>query len=111
MKNIKSSIALLALGITVYSCTKTIEPPLVNSPPQLVIEGAVSDTAGPYHVTISKSVDFYADNTYPGVSGAKVTITDQTAGLSDALTEHQRAIILPIPSLANPVTLTNLRYC
>lgn len=87
MKNIKSIIALIALAITVYSCTKTIEPPLVNSPPQLVIEGAVSDTAGPYHVTISKSVDFYADNTYPGVSGATVTITDQTEGVNDVLTE------------------------
>ncbi|WCT11038.1 DUF4249 domain-containing protein [Mucilaginibacter jinjuensis] len=87
MKNIRSIIALFALAITVYSCTKTIEPPLVNSPPQLVIEGAVSDTAGPYHVNISKSVDFYADNTYPGVSGATVTITDQTAGVNDVLTE------------------------
>lgn len=36
------------LGIaltTVFSCTKTITPGLNTIPPQLVIEGAISDTA------------------------------------------------------------------
>ena len=74
------------------SCQKVITPPLSNSAPQLVIEGAVSDTTGPYYINISKSVSFYADNTYPNVSGASVTITDQTAGVNDLLTETSPGI-------------------
>jgi len=74
------------------SCQKVITPPLSNSAPQLVIEGVVSDTTGPYHINISKTVSFYADNTYPNVSGASVTITDQTAGVNDLLTETSAGI-------------------
>jgi Domain of unknown function (DUF4249) len=81
-------IIILASSILLYtSCQKVITPPLSSSAPQLVIEGAVSDTAGPYYVNISKTVSFYADNTYPNVSGASVTITDQTTGVNDILTE------------------------
>lgn len=76
------SIALLLLA----ACTKTITPPLHNET-QLVIIGTVSDTAGPSHVLISKTADFYSDNAYPTVSGAAVTIGDVTTGLSDHLTE------------------------
>jgi hypothetical protein len=32
-------------------------------------------------------VGFYANNSYPGVSGASITITDSTSGLRDVLTE------------------------
>ncbi|OKS88635.1 DUF4249 domain-containing protein [Mucilaginibacter polytrichastri] len=92
MKNLKSIIFILVTVITFASCQKTIVPPLPGSTPQLVIEGAVSDTAGPYHINISKTVGFYADNTYPNVSGASVTITDQTAGVTDLLTETSAGI-------------------
>ena len=74
------------------SCQKVITPPLSNSAPQLVIEGSVSDKIGPYYVNISKTVSFYADNTYPNVSGASVTITDQTTGINDMLTETSAGI-------------------
>ena len=77
------SIALLI----VLSCTKTITPTLNTASAQLIIQGAISDTVGPYYVSIVNSVGFYASNTYPGVSGAAITITDSTTGLRDALTE------------------------
>lgn len=69
------------------ACTKTITPSLTPAPTQLVIQGAVSDTTGPYFVLISNSINFYTPNNYPGVSGAAITITDSTTGLKDALTE------------------------
>ena len=84
-------ISVLAV-LSFSSCQKVITPPLSNSTTQLVIEGAVSDTTGPYHINISKSVSFYADNTYPNVSDASVTITDQTAGVNDLLTETSAGI-------------------
>lgn len=70
-----------------FSCTKTITPNLNTTTPQLVIQGAISDTAGPYYISIVNSVGFYADNVYTGVSGAVVTITDSTTGLQDVLAE------------------------
>lgn len=73
--------------IIVVACTKTITPALNTAAPQLVIQGAISDTPGPYYVSIVNTVGFYAPNTYPGVSGATITVTDSTTGLSDALTE------------------------
>jgi hypothetical protein len=75
------------IAASFFSCTKTITPSLNTASPQLIIQGVVSDTAGPYYVSIVNSVGFYADNSYPGVSGATVTITDSTSGLRDVLTE------------------------
>jgi len=86
MKKIRIIIILSAFTMALYSCTKTITPPL-NNVSQLVIEGVVSDTTGPYHVNISKTSSLYADNVYPTVSGATVVITDMTSNLTDVLTE------------------------
>jgi hypothetical protein len=83
----KQLFFILSATILVIACTKTITPSLNTGATQLVIQGEVSDTAGPYYVSIVNSVGFYADNTYPGVSGATVTITDSTSGLKDVLTE------------------------
>jgi hypothetical protein len=69
------------------ACTKTITPALNTAPAQVMIQGAVSDTLGPYYVSIVQSVGFYTENSYPGVSGAAITITDSTTGLRDSLSE------------------------
>jgi hypothetical protein len=69
------------------SCQKVVTLGLNQAAPQLGIQGIISDTAGPYHVLIYKSVGFYSSNVYPNVSGASVSITDVTAGITDSLTE------------------------
>jgi hypothetical protein len=74
-------------GVVFIACTNTITPNLNTSAPQLYIQGAISDTAGPYYVQITNSIGFYSPSTYPGVSGAAISITDSTTGLRDALTE------------------------
>jgi hypothetical protein len=84
MKKLLSVILLFSI---IVSCTKTITPALNNGATQLVIQGAISDTPGPYYVQIVNSVGFYALNSYPGLSGAAITITDATAGVRDSLTE------------------------
>ncbi len=77
--------ALAILGFA--SCQKVINVNLQNVGVRFVIEGNVTDQAGPYYVSITKSVSFSQDNVYPAVSGATVVITDNTAGVTDTLKE------------------------
>jgi hypothetical protein len=51
----------------------------------VVIQGEITDQPGPYTVSINKTVGFYADNTFPAVSGASVKISDGV--VTDSLTE------------------------
>ena len=83
----KKIILLVAVAATIQACTKVITPKLNNAVTQIVIQGAVSDTAGPYYVSITRSVGFYEGNVFPPVSGAIVSIADNTAGTNDVLSE------------------------
>jgi hypothetical protein len=73
--------------VLMYSCTKVIQVNLNDAAPQTVIEGNITDSAGPYTVQISKTVNFSDPNIFPTVSGAFVRITDTTASVADTLTE------------------------
>lgn len=65
------------IGVLILcSCEKTITPDLNTVASQIVIQGEILDAPGPYTITINRSVDFYADNDFPGVTGAVVTIED-----------------------------------
>ncbi len=74
-----------------YSCQKVVTLKLNTIPPQIVIQGIVTDSAGPYSVTINQTVDFYADNVFPPVSGALVKISDDE-GFTDTLIEFTPGI-------------------
>lgn len=87
MNIIKRNIFIAWLSAAcLYSCKKIVVLNLNNASPQIVIQGEVTDSAGPYTVYINKSVGFYADNTFPALSGAVVKIQDNL-GVSDSLTE------------------------
>jgi hypothetical protein len=79
-------IAILFPALLFYSCQKTVTLDLNTIPPQIVIQGEVTNATGPYSVTINQSVNFYANNTFPPVSGAVVKISDNQ-GVTDSLTE------------------------
>jgi Domain of unknown function (DUF4249) len=68
------------------SCQKTVHLDLNNAAPQIVIQGEVTNDPGPYTITINKSTGFYAENSFPPVSGAVVKISDDQ-GVTDSLTE------------------------
>ncbi len=72
MKNI---FLLLFTSLLFIGCTKQINVDLKNAPPEIVIEGIVSNSASA-EVSITKSVQFSSNNTFPKVSGATVSITD-----------------------------------
>ena len=74
----KPIIKLLALFVLFSSCEKEIDLDLDNRSGDLVIEGNVTDQAGPYYVKLTRSVSFTQNNQYPPVTGATVIISDQT---------------------------------
>ncbi|HEV3223826.1 MAG TPA: DUF4249 domain-containing protein [Puia sp.] len=74
-----------------YSCQKIVTLKLNTVPPQIVIQGEVTDSAGPYSITINQTADFYAPNVFPPVSGAVVKISDDL-GASDSLIEYSPGI-------------------
>src|SRR5580704_8689058 len=79
-------ILSLSTALLLFACQKTVTLPLNTAPAQLVIQGEITNAPGPYTVTINQTVGFYADNTFPTVSGASVRISDNT-GVTDSLTE------------------------
>lgn len=72
--------------VTLISCEKVIDVDLNTAPPRLVIEGTITNQAGPYTVQLSKTTDYTGPNEFAHVSGAIVTISDQT-GATDTLKE------------------------
>ena len=73
--------------IILFSCTKEIDIDLNESNPKFVIEGNVSSVSGASKVTIHKTINFDESAPYPTVSGALVTITDNTTNQTYNLSE------------------------
>ncbi len=82
----KSITAALLGALTIASCQKEIQVDLNAASTQLVIEGAITDAAGPYTVRITETMAIGDDNTYPVVSGAQVIISDDACTV-DTLSE------------------------
>lgn len=97
----KTFVPFIALALFITSCTKEVNMKLKTTEPQLVIEGNITNEAGPYTVRIRKTVDFTQTNTFPAVSGAVVILSDNT-GVTDTLKEtapgiYQTARIAGVP--------------
>jgi len=75
MKNLLIIIFSLFL---LNSCEKEIDLDLEDQSGQIVIEGNVTDQAGPYYVKITKSVAFTQPNQYPAIENAQVVLSDNT---------------------------------
>ena len=69
-------ISLAASCFLFSACEKEIELDLNTANTKFVIEGMVTDQPGPAVVTITQTKNFNTDNTFPVVSGAAVTISD-----------------------------------
>lgn len=72
------------------ACKKTINVDVNDAPPQMVIEGLVTNSSAA-KVFITNSVKLSSDNVYPPVSGANVIITDNF-GNSFHLTETSAGV-------------------
>jgi hypothetical protein len=84
-KNITLITALIFL-IGSTACRKVITVDLNSASSKYVIEGIVTNAPGAYRVKITQTKNFSDNNTFAGVSGAQVTISDN-AGNSSLLSE------------------------
>jgi len=82
------SFALLFLN----SCEKEININLNKNNPKYVIEGNLSTEIGESRVKITQTLNFNETDSFPTVSGALVTITDNTQNKIDTLSEIQAGI-------------------
>ncbi|MDR3695082.1 DUF4249 domain-containing protein [Mucilaginibacter sp.] len=76
MKKIYIYALVSMFAITAVSCTKVIDLKLANDSGKLVIEGNITNVNGPQYIVLSRNVPFTSTNTYPPVSGATVTVSD-----------------------------------
>lgn len=77
---------LLAATVFLSSCQKVIDVDVNDAEPKYVIEAIVTDEAGKSKVLLSTTKKVSESNTFPGISGANITITDN-AGHSMPFTE------------------------
>ncbi len=82
----KGYVFAIAAMAALSSCKKEVDLKLDKAGPHIVIQGEVTDAAGPYTVRINMSVDFNAANSFPPVSGGIVKISDNE-GAADSLVE------------------------
>lgn len=75
-KSFKYIITLITVSISFCSCEKVIEVKLNNAESQLVIEGGITDQLEQQVIKISRSVPYTEGNTYPTVTGAAVTVSN-----------------------------------
>ncbi|HET7732397.1 MAG TPA: DUF4249 domain-containing protein [Paludibacter sp.] len=87
----KFNILHIFLSALLFSaCTEDIKLDLNSSNPQVVIEGSVP-VDGKARISITKSINFDTNNSFPTVSNAIVTLTDNI-GNSEILTENAAGI-------------------
>jgi hypothetical protein len=91
-KRTRYAVLALIVGLTGYACKKVITVDLKDAASQLVIEGQITNFAHTGKVTISRSVPFSSNKGYPPVSGAQVSITDSTSGVSALLNETDSGV-------------------
>jgi hypothetical protein len=87
----KGVLTTTLLAVLVSSCQKIISIDLNSTSPRLVIEGVITDSAGPFHVILTKSGSYFDQPVIPPVSGAFVRISDDQGNV-DTLKEAKPGI-------------------
>ena len=88
MKNIVS-ITFIALLFT--SCEKVVDLDYRGNQSKIIVEGNITNEAGPHFVKITKSISLSETGNYPTVDNAMVTISDD-AGNSEILTPQGNGV-------------------
>lgn len=82
---------IIFLLFTISACQKVINIDLNTASPNIVIEGIIDNSQGPYRVKLSKTGSYFNQPVLPPVSGAQVIISDNI-GTIDTLTEDSTGL-------------------
>jgi hypothetical protein len=86
LRNYSGMLLAFLLGAFSFSCEKVIDVDLNSADPHIVIEGSISDEPGACFVRVSQTINFDQANSFPPISGAVITISDN-AGQTESLSE------------------------
>jgi hypothetical protein len=76
MKLLKRNIILFILATAVTACTRVIDLNLDSDTGRMVIEANITNVKGIQTIRLTQNVPLSSINTYPGISGATVLVTD-----------------------------------
>jgi len=90
MSYLKNICLVVLLIVTINSCTEIYNPNISSDTKALIVEGMITNEAGPYTIKLSIAEIFSADSIVGSktVSKAKLTITDnknQTFKLTESI--------------------------
>jgi hypothetical protein len=80
----KGIISVIVVSLIFCGCEKTISLKYKGNTSRLIIEGEVTNVAGPYWVRITRSIGLTDTGRYPGIDTAVVSINDD-AGTREVL--------------------------
>lgn len=80
----KNLACIICVALLFTSCEKIVDLKYKGNQSKIIIEGNITNEAGPYFVKITKSVSLTETGAYPTVDNAAVTISDN-AGNSETL--------------------------
>ncbi len=98
MLNLGKLIFLLTMAVVFSSCEKVVDIDLNEANKKYVIEGIVSDEPGMSRVALSQTKNFDENNSFVGVSGAVITVTDRSTGNSTVFIESLQSGIYQPPT-------------
>ncbi len=87
----KRVILYSIVALFFFGCQEEAKIKLENGDPQVVIEGIITDTPGPYTVLVSETLNYFDESDDNGVSGAQVVISDNE-GFSETLEETSSGV-------------------
>ncbi|MCU7547765.1 DUF4249 domain-containing protein [Chitinophagaceae bacterium LB-8] len=85
MKKVSNYIVPLLFLFFLASCEKVVDVKVKGAEKKYVVEGVLTNETGKCEVKISQTLNLDDDNTFNGVSGAQVTITDDKGVVSTLL--------------------------
>jgi hypothetical protein len=86
---LKKYFSTFLVGIFLIGCEKEIQLPLDPNQSLLVIDGSITDEAGPYYIKLSKSASISVSSNFLAITNATVIIRDNFGTVDTLLHEKE----------------------
>jgi hypothetical protein len=99
-------IASTLCAVFFSSCEKVIEVDIKESASQVVIEGNITNEEGAQFIRLSRSVSYTEPNTYPAITGAVITVSNNRNEVVNLFKEVSPGVYAAVMRGAPGVTYT-----